>query len=314
MKLSNRSIFSSLLVVILLFSSIASAATAGLPKKIGITYVKSPLNVPSIIQKENNLFQDEFPGVSLTFPELNAGPRQTAAMAAGEVQFANCLGATSAILAVSEGLPLKIIGVYSRAPKAFVIVVRNSAIKTVADLKGRSIGGPKGTILHQLLVAALKRSKIRPTEVNFINMDIPSAAAALQKGSIQAALLAGPAAYNATENGGIVLADGEGLVDATTVIATTEEFAKKYPITIGKFLNAHHRALEFMKQKPQEAMRIAGEATGLSPKAVATMYPWYDFDPTIRKSDVAELNRTQDFMMEFGLQRTRINIDDLFIR
>ena len=305
--------FLALSAIILSLASIACAATTDFPKKIGITYVKSPLNVPSIIQKEKNFFQDAFPGVSLIFPELNAGPRQTAAMAAGEVQFANCLGATSAILAASEGLPLRIIGIYSRAPKAFVIVVRNPAIKTVADLKGRSIGGPKGTILHQLLVAALKRSKIRPTEVNFINMDIPSAAAALQKGSIQAALLAGPAAYNATENGGIVLVDGEGLVDATTVIATTEDFAKKYPAAIAKFLTVHHRALEFMEQKPQEAMRIAGEATGLPPKAVKAMYPLYDFDPTIRKSDIEELSRTQDFMMELGLQRKRINIDDLFI-
>lgn len=314
MKSNYRVFFPALLLAILFLSSTACAATTALPEKIGITYVKSPLNVPSILQKEKKFFQDEFPGVQLSFPELNAGPRQTAAMAAGEVQFANCLGATSAILAVSEGMPLRIIGIYSRAPKAFVIVVRNPAIKTVADLKGRSVGGPKGTILHQLLVAALKRSKVRPTEVNFINMDIPSAAAALHKGSIQAALLAGPAAYNATESGGIVLIDGEGLVDATTVIATTEDFAKKYPTTITKFLNVHNRALEFMRQKPQEAMRIAGEATGLPPKAVEAMYPWYDFDPDIRKSDIAELNRTQDFMMELGLQRTRIDINDLFIK
>ena len=74
--------FLALSAIILSLASIACAATTNFKKKIGITYVKSPLNVPSIIQKEKNFFQDAFQGVSLIFPELNAGPRQTAAMAA----------------------------------------------------------------------------------------------------------------------------------------------------------------------------------------------------------------------------------------
>ena len=103
------------LAALMLFA--ASSEAAGLPVKMGITYVKAPLNVPSIVAKYNKTFEKAFPGVALSFPELTEGPKQTAALAAGEIGIASCLGATSALLAASEGLDVKIIGIYSRAPK-----------------------------------------------------------------------------------------------------------------------------------------------------------------------------------------------------
>ena len=38
---------------------------------------------------------------------------------------------------------------------------------------------------------------------------------------------------------------------------------------------------------------------------VEAMYPWYDFDPRIRKADIEELVRTQQFMLDNGLQRKK---------
>lgn len=35
---------------------------------------------------------------------------------------------------------------------------------------------------------------------------------------------------------------------------------------------------------------------------------WYDFSPRVKKTDVEELNRTQDFMIDNGLQRKRIDV------
>ena len=81
------------------------AAKAELPKTIHITYVKAPLNVPSIVEKKMGLFEKEFgkDKIAVDFPEITAGPKQTEAMAAGSVDFAHCLGGTSAILAAANG-------------------------------------------------------------------------------------------------------------------------------------------------------------------------------------------------------------------
>lgn len=285
----------------------AAAGAADYPAKLAVTYVKAPLNVPSIVAKYNKTFEAAYPGVALTFPELTGGPKQTAALAAGEIGIASCLGSTSALLAASEGLDIRIVGVYSRAPKAFMIVVKDPAIKSVRDLKGKKVAGPKGTILHQLLAAALEKDGMSVKDVQFVQMDLPSGANALSNGSVDAALLAGPAAYNTLASGARMLRNGEGLVDATIVIATTEKFMKQYPKAVETFMAAHKKSIEWMKKNPQAAKEMTQKETGLPMAGVEAMYPWYDFDPRIRKADIEELVRTQQFMLDNGLQRKKID-------
>lgn len=303
--------FAALLLVCLFAGG---AFAANFPAKMGITYVKAPLNVPSIVEKELKLFEASFPGVALSFPELTEGPKQTAALAADEIAIASCLGSTSAILAASEGLDLKIVGIYSRAPKAFMIVVKNPSFKTVADLKGKKVAGPKGTILHQLLAAALASEGMGAKDIEFISMDLPSAASALANGSVDAALLAGPAAFNALSSGAQMLRNGEGLVDATIVIATTQNFLSRYPDTVAQFLNTHNKALEWIEKNPDKAKAITQKETGLPAEGVDMMFPWYDFNPQIKASDVEELKKTQEFMLENGLQRKKIDIGTLIVK
>lgn len=301
-------------LIVLTVLTVVSFADA-MPQKLGITYVKAPLNVPSIVAKNEAVFEKAFPGVSLIFPEITEGPKQTAALAADEIGIASCLGATSAILAASEGLDVRIIGIYSRAPKAFMIVVKDPAIKAVRDLKGKKVAGPKGTILHQMLAAALNAEGMSAKDIEFVQMDLSSGANALSAGSVDAALLAGPAAYNAlSSGGGRMLQNGEGLVDATIVIATTEKFAKKYPDVILKFMTAHRNTLDWIKKNPEKAAEITQKETGLPMKGVKMMMPWYDFDCDVRKSDIKELARTQDFMIENGLQRIKIDVNSLILR
>ncbi len=48
------------------------------PKEINITYVKAPLNIPSILEKNRDMFGKEFSkdGISVKFHELTTGPEQ----------------------------------------------------------------------------------------------------------------------------------------------------------------------------------------------------------------------------------------------
>ena len=71
----------------------AGNADVGSVDKINLTYVKSPLNVPSIIQKHKELFEAEFgpEDIDINLFEITSGPEQTQALAAGELDF-KCLG------------------------------------------------------------------------------------------------------------------------------------------------------------------------------------------------------------------------------
>lgn len=283
------------------------------PKSINITYVKAPLNVPSIVEKKQESFEKEFgkDKINVQFPEITVGSKQTEALAAGSLDFAHCLGGTSAILAAANGVDLKIIAIYSRAPKAFVVLTKGSAVQNITDLKGKKVAGPKGTILHQLILAALAKNGMKPEDIEFVSMDLPSSTAALMNGSVDAALSAGPDAIRAEKAGARVLTTGEGLVEATIVTAVRGEFLQKYPELVKRFLAVHNTSLAFIKANTEEALAMTATETGLPIEAVKQMYPWYDFDATIKPSDIQELKRTQDFLIQNGMLTKSVEIEKL---
>lgn len=280
---------------------------------LNISYVKSPLNVPSIIEKKKNLFQDEFSkdNIKVTFPEITEGSKMTEAVAAGSLDFCNAIGATSVILAAANGVDIKIIGMYSRAPKAFTIMAKNPDIKSIEDLKGKKIVGPKGTILHQLLIGALKNKNMKVEDVQFINMGIPQGVSALMSGSADVALVAGPAVPQALEKGAHVITTGEGILDATIVIAARKDFLDKHTDIAKRYMDIHNKSLKFMKDNPEETYKLTSEETQISVDKVKEMYNWYDFNPKITDKDVKEIEKTQDFLIENGMLKKKVDVKSL---
>ncbi|MCC0655910.1 NrtA/SsuA/CpmA family ABC transporter substrate-binding protein [Clostridioides sp. ES-S-0123-01] len=301
--------------------TLAAASLAGCAKKndsenlseINLTYVKSPLNVPSIIQKQDDLFGKEFKkdNIKVNFHEITTGPEQTQALAAGEIDFLHALGGTSALIAASNGVELKILNTYSRSPKGFMILTNNDSIKSAADLEGKKVAGPKGTILHQVLIAALDKEGLSMDGVEFVNMGIPEASAALSDGSVDAALIAGPAALKAMKSGSKLVANGEGLVDGIIVTAVSTDFAEKHPEVVERFMKVEKETLEYVDNNFDEAMEKVAKEVDLSVEETKELYAWYDFSLDITDKDISSLEETQDFLIKNGLQEKKVNIKEL---
>lgn len=285
-------------------------------KEINVTYVKAPLNVPSILQKNDELFAKEFSedNIEVNFHEITSGPDQTNALAAGEIDFLHALGGTSALIAASNGVELKIINTYSRSPKGFMIITKNDNIKSAKDLVGKKVAGPKGTILHQILIAALKEEGYSIDDLEFINMGIPDATAALEEGSVDASLIAGPAALKAINSGSKVVTTGEGLVDGIIVTAVSTEFAEKYPEVVERFIKVENETLKYINENFDEAMEKVAKEVGLTLEETKELSKLYDFNLDITDSDIKSLEETQDFLIENGLQETKINVQELIYK
>lgn len=282
-------------------------------KDLKVTYVKQPLNIPSIVDKANQTIVKGFEkdGTKVTFPEISSGAKQTEALAAGSLDIASCLGGTSAILAASNGADVKVVGIYSRAPKAFNIMVKDPAIKTAADLKGKRVVGPKGTILHQILAAALVKEKLSLKDVEFRSIGIPAAVNALLAGEADAALVAGADVLRAQRAGARILANGEGLVNATIVIGVSGKFLKEHPETVKKYMALHQESIDFMKKNQDKAFEFTAKETGLSPEDVKLMAPWYDFSTAITAKDLKDLEETQEFLLANDMQKKKIDIKSM---
>lgn len=312
----NKVLFKMILCIISIAVFITGCSSVNGIDKITLTYVKAPLNVPSIIQKNKNLFQKEFEKdkIEVKFSTITSGPQQTQALAAGEIDFLNAVGGTSAILAAANGVDLKVISTYSRASKAFMIVTNSKQIKSPKDLKGKKIGGPKGTILHQLLMTSLDKKGLNSDDVEFISMNIPEALSALSNNQIDAALLAGPAALKAIKSGARVVTTGENLIDGTIVVVASDKIIKEHPEIVEKFLKVQKNSVEYIENNLEESFNITSQETGLSKEDVKQMYNWYDFNPEIKDSDIDGLKKTQEFLLQSGMLEKKIDIDNIIMR
>ena len=171
--------------------------------KLTFTYVTSPLNVPTIIEKNQGIFEKTFGdmGIEVDYAELTSGADQTQALASGDVQVLYAVGGTSVILSAANGADIKVLNMYSRSPKAFCMYSKDESLTTPESLRGKTIAGPTGTNLHELLVSYLATAGMTIDDVNYVNMSIPDAKAGLDGGSVDVALVAGATAYNAGKQG-----------------------------------------------------------------------------------------------------------------
>ena len=181
------------------------------------------------------------------------------------------------------------------------------------DLKGKKVAGPKGTILHELLVSYLNNAGMTEDDIEFMAMGIPDAQAALAGGSVDAALLAGPTAYNMEKDGFYIVTDGEGLTEATIVTATSEKFYEEHPELVKAFLTAQKQVLDEMDADHAAAVSATAKATGLEEAAVEEMYGLYDFDMEIKDSDIEAMEKTEKFMEDTGMIENPVDVASLIL-
>lgn len=286
---------------------------AGEIKTINVSYVTDPFNLPTIVTKELGLLEKEFEpsGIEVKYHEITSGAKQAQAMAGGFLDFASVINSTSVILFRAAGSPITIISGYSKPTGAFAIVARDPAIKSVADLRGRKVAGPKGTVLHQLLSAALAEHDMTTRDLDFISMQLPQARAALLAGHLDAALLAASHIIKAEEAGCRVIATAEGLIVPKLVIGAREALAREHPEIIDRYLKVHRQAMDFIEQNTDEAVAIGARDQGISIEDARRLYQWTTFITKMSREDVESMNDDQIFMHENDMLKNVIDLSQL---
>ena len=264
--------------------------------KLVFTYVTSPLNVPTIIEREKGIFADAFAdmGLSVGYAEITSGADQTQALASKDVQVLYAVGATSVILSAANGGDIKVLNMYSRSPKAFCLYAKDDSFTSPESLKGKTVAGPMGTNLHELLAAYLATAQMTIQDVNFVNMSIPDAGAALENGSVDVAMIAGAAAYQAEKAGRHLVTNGEGLIHAIIAVAVRDDFYQAHPEVIERLKEAQESIIAFMKENPEETIDLVAKSLDLDKEAVEEMEQYYDFSLELTDADKEGFQKTAD--------------------
>jgi len=293
---------------------LASAYGAPLPKEIHVSYAKSPFNLPLIVAARRGMLEEAFgaKGVAVKYFEIDSGAKQAEAMAAGSIDVAGVINNTSVILAAGGGNDLKIVSGFSCPTGLFAVLAKDPAIKSVADLKGRKVAGPKGTVLHQLLAAALKKEGLSLRDLDFVQMDIPAARTALLSGQVDAALLAAANVLSAKSSGARVLATAEGYVRPQLFIAARGGFIRDYPELVDLYVSVHKEALEWILSHPEEALSLGAKELGIGMAEAKEMAAASHFAWEVSGADVDSLGDDVRFLQEAGMLSAKVDPQSLF--
>jgi len=289
--------------------SAAGGAGRGLPKTVRVAYAKSPFNLPLIVARRRGMIEKAFAakGVAVEFFEIDSGAKQAEAMASGSLDIAGVINTTSVLMAAAAGNDLKVVSGFSRPTGLFAVVVKNPAIKTFADLKGKKVAGPKGTVLHQLLAAGLEKSGLAMGDVAFLQMDIPAARTALLSGQVDAALLAAANVLFAEAAGARVLATAEGYVRPQLVIATRGAFLRDYPELVDLYVSIHEEALAWIAAHEDEALAIGAQEQGISPAEARALADASHFTAEIGQAEVEALAEDVRFLRGAGMLASQVD-------
>lgn len=296
-----------------LFSLVAQCQTW--PQQLNITYVKAPFNIQNIVMKNQGLLEKEFAkeGIKINWIPIKAGLNQVRGMAAGEIDMVAAMNTSTLLIANSAGNRIVIVDGVAHPDDTFAIVAKPE-VKNIDDLKGRQIVGPKGTVLHHLLSAALKSSGIEMKDVKWVSMNLPASLTTLLGGRADAALLAAGGILAAEKAGFHALVKAKGLIETNLVLAARGDFAKEYPDVVRRVAKVNREALQWALTNKPQAIALGAKELQLSKEDAAKLFDWSHFYSDITQKDVDALQNSQRFLLEQKMMNRSVDINTLIFK
>mgnify|MGYP000388318318 FL=1 len=296
-----------------LFSLVAQCQTW--PQQLNITYVKAPFNIQNIVMKNQGLLEKEFAkeGIKINWIPIKAGLNQVRGMAAGEIDMVAAMNTSTLLIANSAGNRIVIVDGVAHPDDTFAIMAKPE-VKNIVDLKGRQVVGPKGTVLHHLLSAALKSSGIEMKDVKWVSMNLPASLTTLLGGRADAALLAAGGILVAEKAGFHALVKAKGLIETNLVLAARADFAKEYPDVVRRVAKVNREALQWALTNKPQAIALGAKELQLSKEDAAKLFEWSHFYSDLTQKDIDALQNSQRFLLEQKMMNRSVDINTLIFK
>ncbi|MFZ5774206.1 MAG: ABC transporter substrate-binding protein [Thermodesulfobacteriota bacterium] len=185
--------------------------------------------------------------------ETSSATDSLKALADGRVDGA-ALTLDEVLKARGNGLPLSVVAVLDISAGADMVVARPT-LKGLADLKGRRLGFEPGAVGELMLVHALQAANLAREDVTLISLPVDQHLAAWRKNQIDAAVTYEPMASQLLAQGAIKLFDSRQLPNTIVDVLTIrgDRLDRIHAGAIRHLLQAHFRALEYLRKNPQDA-------------------------------------------------------------
>lgn len=221
---------------------------------------------------------DEAMGVEVEWLAFGNGNEMTQAMVSGDIQIAYSQGFVSFVVGISNGAPLKMVGIAVTYAENDLCIIRDDSGITQAnskELEGKKVATPIGNVTHYKLLKILEHLEVEVNEVNLIQMNSSDAAVALVRGDVVMGCAFGGSLDRMKTVGKPLMtgAEQEAIgINTFDIISVTDDFAKDHPDLISKFLEVTEASNVAYNVNPESAYEIVSKAAGMDVDAtIATM-------------------------------------------
>ena len=290
-----------------LFMSAASALD-----KITVAYFLEWPTANQVAQVEKTY--DEALGVEVVWRAFGNGNEMSQAMASGDVQIAYSQGLVPWVVAVSNGLPLKLVGVavsYAEADNCVVHADTGINQANASELEGKKIATPIGNVTHYKLLRMLDHLGVDATRVDMVQMNGADAAVALARGDVAAGCAFGGPLQRMKEFGSVLMTatEQEAIgIRVFDVVSVTEDFANDHSDLLKKFMEVTDQANAAYGENRSQLEETISTAAGMDLAATQNMLDMFSFPSAADQKSAAWMGGTvqaftkqvADFFVEQG--------------
>jgi len=228
-------------------------------------YIAKELGLLAQIEKKDN--------ISIQFQSFAYGAPENEAMASGAIQIASA-GMGPAVVAAAR-LPATLVGINILEQTA-IIVPSDSPVKTVADLRGKTVAFPgEGSQQYPLLLKALADAGLKPSDINLYKSTGPDIPILVENKKVDAGITWDPSVSVGLASGKCrVLLKAEKIMPIKNGhyigngIYVRNDFLAAHPQIVQDLVTANVKAIDFIIKHPDDAAKMWSKEIGLPANVV----------------------------------------------
>ncbi|BBP86117.1 ABC transporter substrate-binding protein [Pseudomonas sp. Pc102] len=249
--------------------------------------------------------------IAISWHEFPSGQPLLEALNLGNVDLSADVADTVPVFAQAAGAQLTYFAQEAPSPSAQGILVRaDSPLKSLADLKGRTVAVTKAAGSHYLLIAALNKAGLKFSDIKPAYLTPADGRAAFENHKVDAWVTWEPFLTSAREQLPTrTLSDGAHLADYQRYYLTGSAFAKANPKVLQTVFDELVKTGDWLRANPRQAAEILGpQWGGLAPAIVeqANTHRSYQVR-AVQPGSLAEQQKIADAFFAEGLLPKKVD-------
>jgi len=226
-------------------------------------------------------------GIEVEWTQVISGPQAISFIQGDNLDFGST-AVTAAMVNFANGVPIKVVYVFSQPEWTALVTRIDTNIRTVADLRGKKVAAPHGTDPYLFLIRALEKFGLSEKDIEVVPLAHPDGAAALTSGSVDAWAGLDPMMAKLELSNQARLFYRDRSIPSYGVLVVSQKFAENYPDLVVKVLQVYEKARLWVKDNPDETAEILAQVAQLD-KSVAlfTLQTRTVFTSPIPKEEVS---------------------------